>query len=483
MVDFESYVGNYASLALDESGNPHLSYQYDPTGSGAELRHAYWTGSTWITEAVESGPYAGTSTSLKIGSDNRPAIAYLSNGSDIKYAKWNGSAWISEMLASGSDAWWRKPALALDSNNQPRLTYFNGDTGALIYAAWNGSSWINQTIDNGLGTDWYAGYSSVSLDSMNRPHVAYYDRVNKSLKYAYWNGSAWLTQTIDSGGTDVGYRASVGLDASDHPHIGYSANQSLRYAYWTGSMWITQTVASDLTWGDSDIPSTMLFNSQHQPCIGYPDKWDNLQYACRTGSQWNYSVAGWNTGVLYGALALDKIDRLHIGVFDSTLNALKYLHLVQTSQSVTPGNSATLIFTSTSGSTAAFAIPAGAVTDTTQLLYTAASDAGNPPANFAFGNFAFNLSAYHDETVLPNFTFEHSITLTLHYGDADIAGLVEDTLVLHYWNGSAWANDGINLLARDPANNTITFSLSHLSDFALFGLKPNYTVFLPLILR
>lgn len=481
MVDYESYVGNYASLALDVSGNPHLSYQYDPTGSGAELRHAYWTGSTWITETVESGPYAGTYASLKIGSDNRPAIAYISNGSDIKYAKWNGSAWASEILASGSDAWWRQPALALDSSNQPRLTYFNGDTGDLIYTAWNGSSWLSQTVDDSLGTDWYAGYSSMGLDSMNRPHVAYYDRINQSLKYAYWNGSTWLTQTIDSGGADIGYRTSIGLDASDHPHIGYSADQSLRYAYWTGSAWITQTVASDLTWGDSDIPSTMLFNSQHQPCIGYPDKWGNLQYACWAGGLWNYSIAGWNSGVLYGSLALDKTDHLHIGVYDLTLNALKYLHLAQTSQSVTPGNSATLIYTSTSGSTAAFAVPVGAVTETTQLIYTAASDAGSPPANFVFGNFAFDLSAYRNGTLLSNFTFENPITLTIHYSDGDIVGIAEGALTLRYWNGSVWATDGINLIARDTTNNTITFSLAHLSDFALFG--STHKVFLPVVLR
>src|SRR5215831_3015178 len=44
-------VGDYPSITLDAAGSPHIVYRRDIDLDG-ELRHATWTGSTWVKETV-----------------------------------------------------------------------------------------------------------------------------------------------------------------------------------------------------------------------------------------------------------------------------------------------------------------------------------------------------------------------------------------------------------------------------------------------
>jgi hypothetical protein len=70
--------------------------------------------------------------------------------------------------------------------------------------------------------------------------------------------------------------------------------------------------------------------------------------------------------------------------------------------------------------------------------------------------------------------FLEPVTITLHYSDADVAGINESTLHLVYWTGSMWAEMGNTCLTstpyvRDPANNVIGVAICHMSQGALVG--------------
>ncbi|MDW8064406.1 MAG: carboxypeptidase regulatory-like domain-containing protein, partial [Anaerolineae bacterium] len=79
------------SLALDGTGNPHISY-YD--ASNGALKYARWTGSGWEIQKVDAGGDVGQYTSLALDSAGNPHISYYdaSNGA-LKYAHWTGSGW------------------------------------------------------------------------------------------------------------------------------------------------------------------------------------------------------------------------------------------------------------------------------------------------------------------------------------------------------------------------------------------------------
>jgi hypothetical protein len=136
---------------------------------------------------------------------------------------------------------------------------------------------------------------------------------------------------------------------------------------------------------------------------------------------------------------------------------------------VDPGSSTMLIYTDTTNLTTTVSVPAGAVTSTITLVYTPLYTA-SAPGGFSFAGHVFDLDAYQDNTLLPGFVFSQPVTITIHYSDADVAGLDENSLVLRYWTGSAWASDGISIIERNPAQNYVVFTITHLSEFALFGM-------------
>jgi len=88
---------------------------------------------------------------------------------------------------------------------------------------------------------------------------------------------------------------------------------------------------------------------------------------------------------------------------------------------------------------------------------------------------------------LEGFAFAHPISVTVQYGDADIAGMIEQSLMLNYWNGTAWVDAATtcvppSVYQRASDVNRFSVAVCHLTQFGVFGI-PQHKLLLPLLRR
>ena len=136
-----------------------------------------------------------------------------------------------------------------------------------------------------------------------------------------------------------------------------------------------------------------------------------------------------------------------------------------------------LSYTGPDGKKTTVAAPFGAVNQETTLLYRSVIMPTSPPAagaGFQFAGKAFELLAYQGGKRVEGLTFAEPISLTIEYTDADVAGLDEKKLEVRYYDiaSKAWRTDGITMIRRDIEQNRIVVTITHLTEFALWGTPP-----------
>ncbi len=275
-------------------------------------------GNNWYSVQIDTLGYRGQTT-IALDSNNQAHISYYdSSNNELKYSNFDGNKWSIDFIdpAGGYGAY---PSIAIDNLNQPHMSYYgNGD---LKYAYLKWMEWQTEMVDF-VGDVGY--HTSLALDSDNHPHISYYDNSNTDLKYAYHDGAEWQTEIVDSQGI-VGSYTSIALDSQDLPHISYFdyTNYDLKYAFFDGSRWHNQTLDSN---GNVGRYTSLAVDSNDRPHISYVDySYSDLKYTAYDGTNWQTETVDLQgPHDAYTSIALDSNDRPHISYHDNSNRDLKY---------------------------------------------------------------------------------------------------------------------------------------------------------------
>ena len=96
--------------------------------------------------------------------------------------------------------------------------------GALVFTLFTirlaSADWQVATVDS--STSDVGQWSALALDSKNNPRISYYDSTNGGLTYARLVGSIWLKEIVDST-EDTGLATSLALTVRIKSQISYVA--------------------------------------------------------------------------------------------------------------------------------------------------------------------------------------------------------------------------------------------------------------------
>jgi hypothetical protein len=228
--------GTGGSIGLDSANNPHIAY----SGTNGDLKYASWTGSKWKIQTIDVS--VTDLEFLALDSKNHPSIIYApftTTGSySVKWANWKPTArswdWSIKTAFSTADLFSFGNAV-VDSHGNPRFTYFDensSDSGFIYYDSWNGSAWNVQTVAPAAA---WSGGSFLALDSHNNPYITYVNFTAGATDYsdvfaitlAKWMGASWDFQTIDANSSVFGWPMPVALGSGGNPHICYLSVRKL----------------------------------------------------------------------------------------------------------------------------------------------------------------------------------------------------------------------------------------------------------------
>ena len=153
---------------------------------------------------------------------------------------------------------------------------------------------------------------------------------------------------------------------------------------------------------------------------------------------------------------------------------------------IDPGLGGAIIYTSSQGLTTTVQVPPNAVTTTISLVYTLIVSPTEPVSpDLRFVGQAFDLDAYRNGQRLVGFTFTESVTVTIHYSQADVDRVAEETVALYRWVETGWQRVGERpgeSQKLDSIKNEVKAWLLGLTRFHDMGVAA-YPVFLPVVCK
>jgi hypothetical protein len=290
------------AMTLDSTGNPHLGYHvhYYDAGSTSDvykLRYTRFDGSSWQAPVEIADMEYGGSTSIVVGTDGYPRIAY----------KVNDAVAVVTRTATG----WQAPEAVPNTTYAKRM--YLGQVGANVFELAYYASGALKTVRKSSPPDiWSApvtiattsgvGYNiAMATSPTGDLHVVYSDYYGKQLRYAHRSvGQEWQLETLITLTEDFEIQAAdIALDANGRPYIVYQEYNSidshsiLNVIYWSGITWVSMEAVHQP--GQNGCAPSLDVDAVSQIYIAYTDCiysnyiHDDLTLATYDGS-WHYQT-------------------------------------------------------------------------------------------------------------------------------------------------------------------------------------------------
>ncbi len=205
--------GAFASLALDPSDQAMIAFRDFVTVE--EARFTRWNGFTWSDELLANSGTPGVGISVAVDATGQPHVAYVVDSTGtLVHRSHDGSSWslVSSGIVDASGVLGEKTCVAVH-NGTVHLLY--SDTTGLRHAWGTPGAWSNELIDGGL----IEGDSpSLVLDGSGVPHISYIE--DWTLRWGFKDGATWQTEAIDPDFEGVPQLSTaIALDSSGNPQL------------------------------------------------------------------------------------------------------------------------------------------------------------------------------------------------------------------------------------------------------------------------
>ena len=343
-VDQSPEVGQYASLALDGSGQPRVSY-YD--SANRSLKFAYMLNNIWYIQTLDTPPAVTTPTMTPEVIDDPVNARLLFDrpawDDSTRYDEVEGAGALEAISAQGLAGMYTSTDVGSDNVVHISYYYHDGTHGMLKYATWDGITWQFQVVDreDAPSKESDVGlWTSISVGSSNLPGISYMSEKYDDLKYAKRTNAGDITLWSVTNVSDVMGRAnalegvftSLVIDGSGRPHISYldfttEGDYKLRYATFSNKNGWGTTVVDRGNQRGYDT-SIALNNSGNTLFISYYDGGNGrLKFATNTGSGWNVNgfSDSFNVG-RYTSAAYDPNNNAGITFFSPENGGFYFRH-------------------------------------------------------------------------------------------------------------------------------------------------------------
>ena len=325
------------SIITDSNNAVHIIY------GGDKLYHAFFNGTTWQYEIIDSNLSVGSLASVAIDSNDKLYISYLDDiNGGIKFATNKDGNWTIDSVYSQGYMFAADTSIAVDANAIAHISFVID--GNLSYATNNSGSWDITNIDENANAS-----SAIAVDSNGSVHISY-DGIASGdivLRYATNAGGSWQSETVDSTANAIaGEYSSITIDSNDIVHISYAGSDEDNYHYVKhakkDSGWQIDTVSAGSI--EEKSYTSIAIDKNDTIYVSYLYSYSNnngaLKLADYNGTDWNINTL--DDGVEYGqifdpsteggsdyyniftSLSTDNDDKIHITYLSQ--NNLKYIN-------------------------------------------------------------------------------------------------------------------------------------------------------------